>query len=89
MQKYLDVEINRKIVRFFLENPSSIDTSRGIATWINEDAAKTESALHDLAKAKILVLHQTALTSAYACTPDKKTISKIRLHLERKYKTPN
>ena len=88
-EKYLDVEINRKIIRFFLENPSSIDTSRGIAAWINEDANKTERALHSLAKAKILVSHATALTCAYACTTDKNTISKIILCLERKRKTPH
>jgi hypothetical protein len=88
LQKYLDIEINRKIIRFFLENPSSIDTSRGIATWINENADKTEAALHNLARAKILVSHATALTLAYACTTDKKTISKIKLHLAQNYKTP-
>lgn len=89
LEKYLDTEINRKIIRFFLENPSSIDTSRGIATWINENVEKTEKALHNLAKAKILILHKTALTRAYACTTDKRTISKIRLRLEQKYKTSN
>jgi len=89
LEKYLDIEINRKIVRFFLENPFSIDTSRGIATWINEDANKTERALRNLAKAKILISHKTALTSAYACTTDKHTISKIRLCLEQKHKIHN
>ena len=87
LEKYLDTEINRKIIRFFLENPSSIDTSRGIATWINENADRTEKALQTLAKAKILILHKTALTRAYACTTDKRTISKIRLRLEQKYET--
>lgn len=88
LEKYLDAEINRKIIRFFLENLSSIDTSRGIATWINENADDTERALCKLAGAKILILHKTApLTSAYACTADERIISKIRLHLEQKYKT--
>jgi len=89
LEKYLDTEINRKIIRFFLENPSSIDTSRGIATWINENADRTEKALYTLANAKILILHKTGLTIAYACTTDKRTISKIRLRLEQKYKTSN
>ncbi len=89
VEKYLDVKINRKIIRFFLENPSSIDTSRGIATWINENVDRTEKALQALAKAKILILHKTELTSAYAYTTDKRTISSIRLRLEQKYKTSN
>lgn len=89
LEKYLDAEINRKIVRFFLENPSSVDTSRGIATWINENADETEKALQSLAGARILILHKTALTIAYACTTDKRTISKIKLRLEQKYKTSN
>ncbi len=87
LEKYLDTEINRKIIRFFLENPSSIDTPRGIATWINENAGNTEKALCDLTEAKILILNRTAPSSAYAGTADECTISRIRLHLEQKYKT--
>ncbi len=87
LKKYLDIAINRKIICFFMENPFSVDTSRGIATWINEDANKTEKALRNLVKARILVLHATALPAAYACSTNKHTISGIRLYLEQRHKT--
>lgn len=86
LNKYLQSQINRKIIKFFLENPSSIDTSRGIATWINENVNKTEKALKELVKAKILVLHSSNATSAYGYTTDAHIISKIKLGY-KKFKT--
>lgn len=86
LDKYLHLKINRKIVKFFLENPSSVDTSRGIATWINENVNKTEKALKELAKAKILTPHGNDATSAYGYTTDIRIISKIKINLE-KFKT--
>jgi len=83
LNKYLDSKVNRKIIKFYLENPSSIDTSRGIATWINEDINKTEKALEELAKAKILIRHGNDATSAYGYTTDTHIISKTKIGLER------
>ena len=83
LDKYLEQKINRKIIKFFLENPSSIDTSRGIATWINEDVDRTEKALKELVDNKILVLHGTDATSAYACTTDSHIISRLKICLKR------
>ncbi|MEA3305441.1 MAG: hypothetical protein U9R52_01345 [Candidatus Omnitrophota bacterium] len=84
VEKYLKRKINRKIIKFFLENLSSIDTPRGIATWINEDVDKTKKALKELADARILVFHGADTTSAYACTSDKRVIAGLRICLKRK-----
>ena len=86
LDKHLTQKINKKIIKFFLENPSSVDTSRGIATWINEDVDKTEKALKELVDDKILVLHGTGATSAYACTTDSYIISKLKICLKRSKK---
>ncbi|MBL7072144.1 MAG: hypothetical protein ISS26_08285 [Candidatus Omnitrophica bacterium] len=82
LEKYLRPAINRKIIRFFLENPSSIDNSRGIATWINENVSDTDKALKKLAIAKILVSHGSDATSAYGYTADPRIASNVRACLE-------
>lgn len=83
MNKYLQPKINQKIIKFFQENPSSIDTSRGIATWINENVNKTERALKKLAEARILVAHGSDAMSAYGYTTNRQMISKIETSLEK------
>ena len=83
LNKYLKPKINKKIINFFLENPSCIDTSRGIATWINENTAKTEKALKDLAKANILIPHGTGSTSAYGYTTNSRIVSSVNASLKK------
>ena len=75
--KILNSDIRLKIVTFFHENQASIDTPRGIATWIGEDRAKVKAALEDLVTSKILVAHRTSSTTGYSYTSDEKLISKI------------
>ena len=38
-------KVHLKIIAFFHENQASIDTPRGVATWIGEDRAKVKQAL--------------------------------------------
>lgn len=83
LDKYLESRINRKIIKFFLENPSSIDTPRGIAIWINENIRETEKALKELAEAGILLRHGDDATSAYGYTTDKHIISKVKICLKK------
>ncbi len=83
LDKYMKSKINRKIVRFFHENPSSIDTTRGIATWINENVDETARALKELVKAKILTVHGDSSTAAYGYTTDTHMVSKIHVSLRR------
>ena len=80
--EYIQPKIHRKIIRFFLENPTCIDTSRAIATWINESVDDTERALKKLAEARILVLHGNDATPAYGYTTDARIISKIEIGLK-------
>jgi hypothetical protein len=84
LDKYLNVKINRKIIQFFLENPSSIDTSRNIAIWTNENKGKTEKVLKEFVKAKILVLHGNSATPAYGYTTDTRIITKIKSSFKKR-----
>ncbi len=73
----LSSDIHRKIVKFFHENQSSLDTPRGVATWVGEDRAKVKDALEDLVKAKILIANRATSTTGYSYTRDTKLISRI------------
>jgi len=77
-KKIFKSPIHIKIIRFFHENQSSVDTPRGIATWIGEDRAKVKSALEDLVKSKILIADRAASTTGYSYTRNTALISKIK-----------
>jgi hypothetical protein len=77
INKIFQSEIHRKIVKFFHENQSSLDTPRGVATWIGEDRAKVKTALEDLVKARILIANRAASTTGYSYTRDTRLISRI------------
>jgi predicted transcriptional regulator len=73
----------RSIIRFFHENPASIDTGRGIATWTNQDIKKVRAALKRLSKMGILIANKVSSTTGYSYTRDKKKISKISRVLKK------
>lgn len=84
IDKIFRSEIHVKIIKFFHENQASIDTPRGVATWIGEERPKVMAALEDLVKANILMAHRTTSTTGYSYTNDAKTISKIKRLLKAK-----
>ena len=79
-----NLKIHLKIIAFFHENQASIDTPRGVATWIREDRSKVKQALEDLVKLKILVAHRTTSTTGYSYTSNASLISKIEKLLAKK-----
>jgi len=80
----LQSEIHLKIISFFHENPASIDSPRGISTWIREEKGKVKRALDDLAKLNVLIAHSAPSTTGYSYTRDPKIISKIEKFLNKK-----
>lgn len=78
LEKFLKSSIHRKIIIFFHQNPSSIDTPRGVATWINYDRSRVNKALKELAKQKILNVHKSATATGYSYTTDKKIIKEVK-----------
>ena len=87
IDKIFQSDIHVKIITFFHENQASVDTPRGVATWIGEDRIKVKAALEDLVKAKILVAHRTTSTTGYNYTSEDKLISKIGKLLKNRKST--
>lgn len=77
LSKILQSPIKYRIVSFFHRHPSTVDTARGIATWVNQDVKDVEKTLEKLVSLNILIAHRTNYATAYAYTQDRDIISKI------------
>ena len=84
INKILQSALHLKIIRFFHENQASIDTPRGISTWVREDRAKVKHALEDLVNVNILAAHRATSTTGYSYTRNTKIISKIEKFLKKR-----
>lgn len=73
----MESRIHRKIIRFFHDNQASIDTPRGISTWIREERSRVKKALEDLVALCVLIAYRATSTTGYGYTADKKLISEI------------
>lgn len=77
-------DIHVKIIKFFHENQGSIDTPRGVATWVREDRTVVQKALEDLVEIDILIAHRVTSTTGYSYTRDRKLMSRIEKFLKSK-----
>jgi hypothetical protein len=84
IDKALQSALNIKIIKFFHENQASIDTPRGVSTWVREDRIKVKKALEELVGLKILTAHRTTSTTGYSYTRNAKLISKIEKLLKKR-----
>ena len=82
--KTVQSDLHLKIMKFFHENQASIDTPRGVSTWVREDRAKVKKALEELVGMKILVAHRSTSTTGYSYTRNAKIISKIEKLLKKR-----
>lgn len=82
--KMIQSNLHLKIVKFFHENQASIDTPRGVSTWVREDRAKVKKALEELVGMNILVAHRSTSTTGYSYTRNAKIISKIEKFLKKR-----
>ncbi len=83
LEKALKNKINQKIIKFFHENPASIDTPRGVSTWTNQDIKKVRIALKELADLRLLTAHKASSITGYCYTRNKKLTSKIDRMLKK------
>ncbi|RKY38024.1 MAG: hypothetical protein DRP73_00500 [Candidatus Omnitrophota bacterium] len=60
-----------KIVKFFHENPSCIDSAENISKWIGEELKTVRKKLDYLVKKKVINKDKTYLAEAYSYTQDK------------------
>ncbi len=82
--KTLQSDLHLNIVKFFHENQASIDTPRGVSTWVREDRVKVKKVLEELVGMKILVAHRSTSTTGYSYTRNAKIISKIEKLLKKR-----
>ena len=82
--KTVQSDLHLKIMKFFHENQASIDTPRGVSTWVREDRAKVKKALEELVGMKILVAHRSTSTTGYSYTRNAKIISQIEKLLKKR-----
>jgi len=82
LEKILSQDAHLKIIKFFNENPRSIDTITGISGWVGLTKEVTKKALKNLVKHAILIEHKTNTTKAYSYTQDKKILLKIKKWLK-------
>ena len=78
LKKFFDSELHRRIIIFFKDNPTSIDTPRGVATWVGYSREETKKALEELAKEGILNSIKTTSTAGYSFTSNPETINSIK-----------
>jgi len=83
LKKFCESALNLKIISFFHENPSTVDTSSGIATWLTHNHEEIEKVLDYLVSQNILISHHTGSTVAYAYTQDNEIIDQIEKILQK------
>ena len=84
LNRIFDFSINEKIIRFFHENPSCVDTARGIAAWVNENRREVKAALEKFVHLNILIAHRSLFTTGYSYTQNKEITSLIDDYLKNK-----
>lgn len=67
-----------KVIRFFLDNPNSIDTPRGVSAWTNLSLPECRRILEELAKKGILLAYRTSSTVGYSLTENKKILQTLQ-----------
>ena len=83
LSKLLKNKLYRDIIRFFHENQTSVDTPRGIATWVKEERAVVKDALDKFVTLGLLIAHEVSSTTGYSYTRNKKTIQTVEKQLKR------
>lgn len=86
LTELLKDQIYFKILKFFSENPNSIDTPKGIATWTGQDREIVKSALDKLVKIGILTAHKVSSTTGYSYTDDPQLKKKIDVIIKKQSK---
>jgi len=75
--KHLETEAHIKVIRFFLDNPNSVDTPRGVSAWTNLSLNDSRNILEELSKRGILKAYRTSSTVGYSLTENKKVLKML------------
>ena len=73
----------KRILRFFYEQPHAVETVRGLATWLSVESQVAQEALNGLVIRKWLLTHQTVAVIGYALTDDDQLLIQIEEAMEK------
>ena len=77
LRKICKAPLNLKIISFFHQHRSIVDTSSSIAAWLNHNLKEVQKVLDYLVSQNILICHRAGSTTAYAYTHDRQIIERI------------
>lgn len=77
LNEILNSHLKIKIMKFFAENPASVESVRGISTWINKDKNEVKKALSELAAEGVIKKYVGATTTGYSFIANRKLCKKI------------
>ncbi len=83
IKELLKSELHYKILKFFKENPSSLETIKGITSWIGENKHKVKEAVDEIEKHNFLIKHESDDVTGYGLTYDEKLIKKLDKYLKK------
>jgi len=77
LEKFLNTKLHRKVLAFFYEYPSCVETPQGIAHWTGSAVEKIEKIIKVLFRHKIIIKHKGFSTECFAFTHDQKLIKEV------------
>ena len=83
MPKPAYTEAHLKIIRFFLDNPQSIDTPRGVSAWTNLSLSESRRILEELAREGLLKAYRTSSTVGYSLCENKSVLKPVEKLLKK------
>lgn len=82
-KKILSKEINSKIIKFFKNNPNSVETVDGIKGWLEvENRITIQRALEKLSELGVLAKHESTGVNGYGLTQSEEVNEKINNYLD-------
>lgn len=77
VEKILKDKLAKKILTFFYQNQTSIDSIGGVSAWVHSDRETVRSWIEKLVKLRVLEKDSTGSIEGYCYTRDKKVMKTI------------
>ena len=71
------VDLQKRILKFFQEQPQAVETARGINAWVSAEPEALEEVLKDLVHRKWLLALETSAVTGYTLTQDQRFLGQI------------
>lgn len=82
ISKICQSDLHFKIISFFYENQSSVDTVKGISIWVNHRPDEVSKVLEELVNLNILMAHRSEGVTGFAYTQNKEISNSIDNYIQ-------